>query len=98
MVTVLRRPVECFRCKKQVEKADSLLTKDMNGEQKYECFGCYKKSRDTFIGWAEREEKVKKDYRCARCNYKFKSEKAICPYCSKSDMVVKGNISVTDLL
>ncbi len=97
MTTVLRKPVECFRCKKQVEKADSLLTK-IGGEQKYECFGCYKKSRDTFVDWAEREEKVKKEYRCARCNYKFKAPNPVCPYCNKSDMVVKGNISVIDLL
>ena len=51
----------------------------------------------------EQTKSQKETYLCTRCNYKFKfnpqsSLKLTCPYCSKSDKVVKPKEQTADKL
>ena len=89
---VLRIPVECCRCNKMVEKANARFLTRVKNERKYECFSCYKLNRN------KHKEFVKRELYCERCRYKFKSKKLLCPYCNRSDNVVKGEVTVKDLL
>jgi len=94
---VLRIKVDCFRCKKKVDKGSALPIKTISKEPRYECYNCYKRNKTSEWGFGD-EVNFKNKYYCQRCNYKFKSKKSICPYCNQSDLLVKGKITVHDLL
>ncbi len=87
----LRIKVPCFRCKRQVEKTKVLTVGSMTDEPRYECYVCFKR-------FANSGDRPKSRFLCQRCNYKFNSKKDECPYCNKSDLVIKGKITVHDLL
>ena len=96
-MAVLRIKVNCSSCEKRIDKAQALPVKSVNNEKRYECYNCYRRSKSGSLGTNE-EVKVKEPYFCQRCKYKFKSKKSICPYCNKSDFLVKGKVTVHDLL
>ena len=96
-MTIIRSRVQCFRCKKSVDKSDTLVIKTITKDPRYECSQCYKRNRTKPWGFGD-EMSYKKDYYCERCRYKFSSKKDVCPYCSKSDQIEGGNITVKDLI
>ena len=88
--------VNCFRCKKEVDKLQTRAVKGMDNQKKYECFTCYRSGHPANENVAVQE--AKKNYFCGRCKYKFASRTAICPYCNESDQVDFGDVSIKDLL
>lgn len=94
---LLKVKVSCFRCHSDVTPAEAIKLKNVSKDQRYECYKCYKKNKTSEWGFGD-EVKFKSKYYCQRCNYKFKSKKGICPYCNQADFLVKGKISVHDLL
>ena len=93
---VLRAQVSCSRCQRNVERSQTLFVGSNGAEKQYECFNCYKNKNNTVREVNHTGDKI--DLFCERCNYKFKSRTNICPYCSKTDKVTTGNISIRDLL
>ena len=89
----LKTKVTCYHCKKQVEKTEASVFQAPLGGPSWECFNCFKKSRQ-ILG----EDGIKLDLYCERCNYRFKSKKAICPYCNETNTLSKGNVTMKDLL
>ncbi len=94
-MAVLRAQVSCFKCKRNVDRSQTLFIGSNGIEKQYECFNCYK-NKNNPRQVDHTGEKI--DLYCERCNYKFKSRTNICPYCSKTDKVSSGNISIKDLL
>lgn len=93
---ILKSQVFCSSCERQVDKNEALFDSSIKGEPKYLCFICYKMNK---VKDAPKPlQQAKKEYFCTRCKYKFRSVKAQCPYCSKSDTLRTGTISVSDLL
>ncbi|MEK6938923.1 MAG: hypothetical protein AABX04_07840 [Nanoarchaeota archaeon] len=84
---MLKTKVNCFKCGKAVDKNETYLIQTTDKEGRYECYTCFKNSRST-----------KRDLFCGRCKYKFKARVPVCPYCSKSDEVIEGNVSIHDLI
>lgn len=87
MMPMLRTKVNCFKCGSSVDKNETYLYQVTDRENRYECYACFKASRT-----------AKRELFCGRCKYKFKARLPICPYCSKSDEVIEGTLSVQDLL
>ena len=98
MMTILKIKVDCGRCKKSVEKTQARLVDTPKGSKRYECLSCFKKNRAILLGLEQEEPKFKQDMFCGRCKYHFKSKNVVCPYCNDSDYIVRGDISVGDLL
>lgn len=102
MSLILRRSVNCFRCGQDVDRSQALLTKAPDNEQKFECYHCYKKYRDFFVGSAQEKSAVSVDgkasFYCEVCKYKFKGARPLCPYCGKRDTVVRGDLSLKDIM
>ncbi|PIZ51631.1 hypothetical protein COY27_02860 [Candidatus Woesearchaeota archaeon CG_4_10_14_0_2_um_filter_33_13] len=96
-MVVLRSRVVCFRCNNPVNRLDTVKTASKNGEPRYECSVCYKKQKTAQWGVGD-EIPVKAECFCQRCKYHFKSKSGLCPYCSQKDLVIKGKITVHDLL
>ena len=97
-MVILKTKIQCFRWKKKVDKNETRVNKSVNGEPRHECFTCFKRyRRDPLLAGVE-EIPYKKDYYCQRCNYKFKSKLNTCPYCSKNDLVIGGNVSLKELM
>lgn len=91
--------VYCFRCKKSVEKTDTRFIGTVRKEDRYECLPCLKRNKSS--PWSVRLEEgpmEKIDLYCERCRYKFSSRALMCPYCNQADMLIRGNITVKDLL
>jgi len=87
----------CVTCGKNIDVAQSRVVSAVSGKNKYECFGCYRTSKNSLM--APPPSKAQKlNLYCARCKYKFKSRDLLCPYCSQGDLVVRSDISVGDLL
>lgn len=77
---------------------ETVTKKSVNGELRYECSECFHRyRRDPLLAGIE-EAQVKKEYYCERCRYKFHSKSGKCPYCSRSDQVIGGKVTVMDLL
>ncbi len=93
---MLKLKVQCYRCGKEVEKADAREVESVSKEKRYECFSCFKRynPRRFKVG----EELQKREYYCERCRYRFHSRNMLCPYCNKADRLVEGKISVQELL
>ena len=92
-MVLLRIPVECHHCKKQIEKRTALFVKNPENEQIFQCFTCFRSNlKRTNL------DKEKIDLYCERCRYKFTSNKLRCPYCNQFDAVVKGDVTVKDLI
>ncbi len=92
----------CLHCRKEYDKSALRKLKVANQQIKYECVPCSTKLRtgsysQVLSGKAD-VPRQKNPYYCQRCNYHFKSQSVQCPYCSKDDTVVRGDISVNDLL
>ena len=97
-MTVLRARVSCFRCRRPVNKLSTITNKSINGEFRHECSECFRKAkRDPLLAGIE-EVKQKKEYYCERCRYRFHSKSGVCPYCSRTDQVIGGKVTVMDLL
>ena len=89
----------CFHCRREFDKPQLRKFKVANQQIRYECVPCSTKLRTgSFLGGAQEERREKNPYYCQRCNYHFKSQTVQCPYCSKDDAVVRGDVSVKDLL
>lgn len=88
--------VDCVVCDEKVDKMQARAV-SVGGVPKFECFECYRKTKSSSLV-IRKEHNVKLDLFCARCKYKFKSRNPICPYCSQSDLVARGDVSVRDLL
>ena len=96
-MVVLKSKVLCFRCNKAVNKIDTVKTISTTGEPRYQCSSCFKKAKTTNWGMGDKIP-VKIECFCQRCRYKFKSTSGLCPYCNKTDMVIKGKVKAKDLL
>jgi uncharacterized CHY-type Zn-finger protein len=97
-MTQLRTKVQCFRCSKKVDVNITREIKTLSKESRYECFRCFQKNkREPLLAGVEKPL-IKKEYICERCKYKFKSKKAVCPYCNKNDYVTSSNVSVKELI
>jgi len=93
----LKVNVKCFRCRKEVEKTQAREMASITKEPRYECFACFNKNKTQPWGFGDKM-KYKKEFYCLRCKYKFKRRGNLCPYCNKEDSVIRGNITVHDLL
>lgn len=93
---ILPTRVYCYRCRKTVEKSETRYVGMLGREERFECFNCFKKDRT--VPWKAEETGERLELYCERCRYKFYSKKLFCPYCNQGDMIMKGNISVNDLL
>jgi hypothetical protein len=89
----LRTPIECFRCHNTVCKTE---TRALRAGKKivHECFNCYRSKPNV----VKTDNKIKQDYFCQKCRYKFKSIKSVCPYCNKHDFLTSTNITIEELL
>ncbi|MBU0457342.1 MAG: hypothetical protein ABH824_05035 [Nanoarchaeota archaeon] len=96
-MAVLRARVKCFRCGRSVDKTQTLITKSITKDIRYECAKCYKRNKTSPWGLGD-EIPHKIEYFCERCKYKFKSKVCECPYCNKRDRVTEARITVSDLL
>lgn len=94
-MAMLKLKVRCFHCGKEVEKLETRPVEGVTKEVRYECFPCFKKHAPRKMG---NEKGEKKSYYCERCRYQFYSHTALCPYCSKSDLLESGTLTVHDLL
>jgi len=65
--------------------------------KRYQCYACYQKQQPRWRMGKE-ETKVKENYFCGRCKYKFKALAPRCPYCSSSDHLSRAEFSMDDLL
>ncbi len=83
-MALLKSMVYCSSCERQVEKNDALLDSSFKSERRFLCFTCYKMNKQE-VAVNLNSSKVKKEYFCAKCKYKFKSLTPKCPYCGKSD-------------
>ena len=92
---VLRSKINCYKCKRPVDRSQTLFLGTIGEERRYECFTCYKQKGKERV---EDPMSEKINLYCERCNYKFKSRTSLCPYCSKSDKVVSGDVSIRDLI
>lgn len=98
-MAIVHARVNCIRCAKMVDKSETILLPSTGNDKKFICFGCYKAEKPRTPRWSMGQEtKAKDEYFCGRCKYKFKSVNPSCPYCSQTDAVVKGNITMKDLL
>ncbi len=88
--------VDCAACETKVDKMQARAV-SIGGVRKFECFECYRKTKNSSLV-ITKEHNVKLDLFCARCKYKFKSRDPLCPYCSKSDMVGRADVSIRELL
>lgn len=98
-MVLLNNRVYCFRCKKSVEKTDSKYIGTVRTEERFECNSCLKRNRAS--PWSVNLESApaqKIDLYCERCRYKFSSKALMCPYCNQADMLMRGDITVKDLL
>ena len=98
-MVVLKSSVICISCKNQVNKLETIKFKSNNNETepRYQCPSCFKKAKTIKWGFGD-EIKEKAPHQCLRCKYKFQSKTGICPYCSKGDQVIKGKVTIHDLL
>lgn len=96
---ILSSRVYCFRCKKSVEKTDTRYIGTVRKEERYECNSCLKRNKGSPWSIPLEDGPAKKlDLYCERCRYKFSSKALMCPYCNQADMLMRGNITVKDLL
>ena len=93
----IKLKVQCFKCRQIVDKSNTITLESVTKDPRYACSNCYKKSRSQPWGFGD-EVPYKKDYFCERCKYKFSSKRNTCPYCSKSDRVEGGNVTVKELI
>lgn len=99
-MAVLKLKVECSICHNQAEKSMVRLMNPLEKEKRYECYRCFKGSKNNPLLKRRSEKSIveKKDLLCGYCKYKFRSMKMKCPYCGKSDFLVERNIKTVDLL
>ena len=93
----LRITVNCIRCKEEVDKNQTLMTRTSANEPRYECYRCYKNGKSAPTG-GKGEMKQKINMYCERCRYRFSSKNSTCPYCSKNDKITSANVTIQDLL
>jgi RNA polymerase subunit RPABC4/transcription elongation factor Spt4 len=82
----LKTQIVCYTCKQLVDKDKAFLVQVTDKEDRFECPLCYKRKRSQ-----------KRELFCGRCKYKFNSKTPVCPYCSKSDEVIDGKVTLKDL-
>ncbi|HLC52638.1 MAG TPA: hypothetical protein VJI98_05325 [Candidatus Nanoarchaeia archaeon] len=93
-MVILRIPVECVYCKKQIDKRTALFVKNLQNKNLYQCSICFGNNSRTI---ESKDIKTISLY-CEKCKYKFTSKKAICPYCNRFDTVMKTDIKISDLI
>lgn len=91
-MVILRIPVECIYCNKNIDKRTALFVKNSQSRNLYQCDNCFKENSE------RRANSEKVSLYCEGCRYKFTSRKAVCPYCNKYDSVVKTDIKISDLI
>ena len=91
-MVILRVPVSCVECKNQIDKAQALIVPDSSYDKKFICKSCFDNKR------IPAKDKPKISYYCQKCRYHFKSAKASCPYCNKTDFLIKSDVSLKELL
>ena len=79
-------------CDQSIQKIDSVLIDAANVQRA--CYPCFKNNKMLF----KIQQGFKQEMYCERCKYKFSSKSLVCPYCSKGDRIVKGNMTVRDIL
>jgi hypothetical protein len=94
---VLKVKVKCWRCGKNVDKSDTVETNLQNKDRRHQCYSCYKKNKSLCWGFGDKI-KVKKEWFCERCKYKFKAANTTCPYCNRSDYVTKARVFAAELI
>jgi len=93
-MATLRLTADCFRCGKNFEQKEMRKVPSLTDNKRFECFSCFRNYK-----YAVKMSRARKlTLYCERCKFKFSSRGRTCLYCNKSDSVVRGNITASDLL
>ena len=101
MGPILKIKVKCHRCNEEIDKLDARPMESNGPTKQYECFPCFKKynlSDSPRVKKRTSSGNGKYDLFCEKCRYKFSSRKIVCPYCDKSDHLIKSPDNILELL
>ncbi|MBU1111981.1 MAG: hypothetical protein ABIG93_00765 [archaeon] len=96
-MTILQNRVKCKTCGELVPKTATRVVNPLSEMKTYECYACFR-DRQTRPVVRGSPERAKQEIFCTYCKYKFNSSRLVCPYCGKSEYLVRSNVKVVDLL